>query len=165
MKKIVLQFSSLLTSLQGIMKIMGGICLACMAILTSLDVIADIWFKAPIFGSEELVAFLAVLALAFALPAAHEEKSHIGVELFTRMLSSKVQNNIRLVTDMISFALFLLVAWRMLLYAGTKQASGEVSMNLALPGYYVIYILSVSFFVFALMIFKDILTLTLYKDK
>lgn len=150
--------TSALDKLQATMKIMGSVCLAGMAVLTCLDVASDGFFNSPIFGTEELVAIMAVLALAFALPSAHVERSHIGVELFMRMLPRQVRIAVRLTTDLVALALFTLITWRMWLYAETMQESGEVSMNLELPEYYVIYFLAFGFFAFVLMILKDILT-------
>lgn len=147
-----------LDKLQAAMKIMGSVCLAGMAILTCLDVASDGLFNTPIFGTEELVSIMAVLALAFALPSAHVERSHIGVELFMRMLPRNIRIATRLITDLIALVLFSLITWRMWLYGETMQESGEVSMNLELPEHYVIYFLAFGFFAFMLMILKDILT-------
>lgn len=157
--------STALDKLQGTMKAMGAICLGGMALITCLDVASDGFFNSPIFGTEEIVSILAVLAIAFALPSAHVERSHIGVELFMRMLPRRVRIAFRVVTDVVALALFTLITWRMWLYAGTMRDSGEVSMNLELPVYIVIFFLAFGFFAFSLMILKDIVTFVYQEEE
>ncbi|MGE4505784.1 MAG: TRAP transporter small permease [Desulfovibrionaceae bacterium] len=152
-------FDAFLNKMQTFMKQAGAACLVLMALITCLDVAGRGFFNKPIFGSEELVAILAVLAIGLALPSAHAERSHIGVELFVRLLPRRARRAIRLCTESLALALFGLVAWRMWDYAGTIRDSGEVSMNLELPTYYVIYALSACFLAFMLMILGDITAL------
>jgi hypothetical protein len=71
-------------------------------------------------------------------------------------MSEKAQAAIELCTSVLSLGLFGIVTWRLFLYAGTMKASGEVSMNLELPEYVLIYAVSFCFLVFVLHIFKDI---------
>lgn len=156
--------SNPLNSLQNVMKGIGSACLALMALITCLDVCGRGFFNTPIFGSEELVTILAVLAIGLALPSAHVERSHIGVELFIRMLPKRARVVTRFITESLALLLFSLVTWRMWTYAGTIRESGEVSMNLELPTYYVIYALSGCFFAFVLMILRDLVTLIQKKE-
>ncbi len=150
-------FFALLDRSQNILKNIGAACLMAMALLTGADIIGRL-NGSPIFGSEELVTILATLALAFSLPYAHAQRSHIGVEILIRLFPRRIRRRIKLATNIASLALFSVVTWRMALYAGTIKESGELSMNLALPEYYVIYVLSFCFFIFTLFILKDVLT-------
>ncbi len=135
------------------MKQAGAACLFAMALLTACDVIGRM-FKHPIFGSVELVTFLAVFVVAMALPFTHENKGHIGVELFVLKLSRKTRAVIDIITGTASLLLFVLVAWRMFIYAFKMQESGEVSMNLEFPEYVVIFVVACSCVVFCLSIVK-----------
>lgn len=142
--------------IQDKMKIIGAACLAGMVLLTCIDVAGRL-LNHPIFGAEEVVAILSTLVIALSLPYAHKEKSHIGVELLMRLFSLKTRALVKLCTDMLALVLFLIVTWRMALYAQTLQKVGEVSMNLQFPTYYIIYLLSFCFFIFSLFILKDII--------
>ncbi len=137
------------------MKMVGAACLVGMVVLTCVDVVGR-YFKHPLFGSVELVTFLGVLAVAMALPFTHETKGHIGVELFVRRLPRKSRGFIDLATGMLSLGLFALVTWRMLVYAIKMMRSGEVSMNLELPEYVIIFVVACCFVVFTLTILKSI---------
>jgi TRAP-type C4-dicarboxylate transport system permease small subunit len=137
------------------LKMVGAVFLFGMALLTCVDVIGRI-FKHPIFGSVELVSFMGVIAIACSLPFTHQHKGHIGVELFVRKFSSKTQNVVALCTEVLSLILFIIVAWRMLHYAGKIQSSGELSMNLQLPEYLIIYVLGGGFIIFTMIITNSI---------
>jgi len=141
---------------EKIMRVIAACCLFGMALMTGADVIMRGTFNTPIFGCEEIVSILGVIAVAFALPYTHFQKSHIGVEILVRRFSKKVRNRIKLVTNSATLALVCIVAWRMYLYAQTLGKSGEVSMNLELPEYYVVYVLAFGFFVYAICLVKDV---------
>ncbi len=137
------------------LKVVGAVFLFGMALLTCVDVIGRL-FKHPIFGSVELVSFMGVIAIACSLPFTHQEKGHIGVELFIRKLPSKTRHIIEICTEVVALVLFLLVSWRMFLYSIKSRASGELSMNLQLPEYAIIFILACGFVIFTLTIINSI---------
>ncbi len=133
----------------------GAVCLTGMSLLTCADVVGR-FFKHPIFGSVELVTFLGVLAAAMALPFTHETRGHIGVEFFVVRMSGKRRQIIDVCTGIISFALFVVVAWRMVLYGISLKQSGEVSMNLELPEYLIIFAVAGCFLVLSAVIAKGV---------
>ncbi len=137
------------------LRLIGRGCLVGMMLLTCVDVIGR-KFGYPIFGSVELVGFMATLAVAFALPYTHQVKAHIGVEVLIQTLSQKTQAVIELCTHLVSLALFSIVTWQMFLYADTIHSSGTVSMSLELPEHVIIYVVAVCFLIFSLVIVKDI---------
>jgi TRAP-type C4-dicarboxylate transport system permease small subunit len=137
------------------LKMAGAVFLAGMALLTCLDVIGR-FFKYPIFGTVELVSFMGALALACSLPFTHREDGHIGVELFTRKLPSKVRHTVELCTELLSLALFMLVSWRMFHFSISSKTSGVLSMNLQLPEYAIIFLLACGFVIFTLTIINSI---------
>lgn len=149
----------LLARLNRALLALGALCLAGMALLTGADVLSRGLADRPIFGTEELVSFLAVLVVAFALPAAHTARSHIGVELFMRFFPRRVRQGMRVLTDGLALVLYSVVTWRMVDYGLNQRASGEVSMNLELHEYWIIFVLAFGFLVFSLTILKDLLAL------
>ena len=145
----------LVDRLVEILKIIGAVSLVGMAILTCADVVGR-FFGHPIFGSVEIVGYLAILTVATALPFTHRAKGHIGVEILVRLFSERTQAIISVATGIASLVLFAIVTWRMFLYAGTTRASGEVSMNLEFPEYLLIYAVCFCFLAFTLQVVKDI---------
>ena len=146
------------------LKVVGAICLVGMMALTCADVVGR-YFGHPIFGSVEIVGFMATLAVALALPYTHREKGHIGVEILVRLFSDRTQAIIELITSIISLTLFAVITWRMAVYARTMQKSGEVSMNLQFPEAIIIYVTAFCFLMFALMILRDIIKSISYLRK
>jgi len=138
------------------MKIVGAACLVGMTFLTCADVVGRA-FGYPIFGSVEIVGFMATLAVVMALPYTHQVNGHIGVELVVRLLSERAQTIIDICTGILSLGLFVLVTWRMIVYARTMQESGEVSMNLELPEHLIIYAAAFCLLVFTLNILQAVL--------
>ena len=138
------------------MKIFGAACLVGMTFLTCADVVGRL-FLHPIFGSVEIVSFMATLSVAMALPYTHKINGHVGVELMVRLLSDRTQAIIDICTGILSLCLFAIVTWRMTTYAHTMQKSGEVSMNLGLPEYCIIYAASFCLLIFTLIIFQDLI--------
>ena len=138
------------------MKIVGAVCLVAMTFLTCADVVGRA-FGYPIFGSVEIVGFMATLAVGMALPYTHQVNGHIGVEIVVRLLSDRVQTLIEICTGILSLLLFIIVTWRMTVYARTMQESGEVSMNLELPEHLIVYVTAFCLFVFTLNILQSVI--------
>lgn len=147
----------LLDRLEGVMRVIAACALFGMALLTGADVGMRGVFNTPIFGSEEIVSILGVIAVGFALPYTHFQKSHIGVEILVRRLSKRTRDIVKLVTNTATLLLIALVTWRMFLYAHTLGESGEVSMNLELPEYYVVYVLAFGFLIYSFCLLKDVI--------
>jgi TRAP-type C4-dicarboxylate transport system permease small subunit len=146
----VLQFFS------DALRVLGLGCLVGMMLLTCVDVVGR-KFGHPVFGSVELVGFMATMAVAFALPYTHQVRAHIGVEVLVQLFSEKTQTIIELCTHLVGLALFAIVSWQMFLYADTIHKSGTVSMSLELPEHVIIYIVAVCFLIFSVAIVKDVL--------
>lgn len=137
------------------MKIIGAACLVIMTLLTCVDVVGR-FLRHPVFGSVEIMSFLGTFAVAMALPLTHELKGHIGVEIIVTKLSRKVRALVDMCTAILSLGLFGLVSWQMYDYSWKFKESGEVSMNLELPEYLIIFVVACSFVVFTIYILKEI---------
>lgn len=147
---------SALDRFSSLLKLIGGMALTCMMLLTVVDVIGR-FFKQPIFGSVELVGFLATIVVATALPYTHKIDGHVGVEVLVRLLSAKAQIWFDIVTRSLSLVLFSIITWQMFLYAQDIRHTGEVSMNLEFPIYYIVYLLAFALAVLSVTILETIL--------
>lgn len=149
-------FSAMLGRLGNVMRVASCLCLAGMTLITLMNVIGRLWLR-PLFGAEEMVAFLAMLALGFSLPYAHAYRSHIGVEVFVQRLSTRTRRWLKLVREILSITFFAVVMRMLFSYAQDKRIAGEISMNLGLPEHLFIFILAGCFAVTALIMFSDFL--------
>lgn len=143
--------------LRKLLKICGAACLMGMTLLTCIDVVGR-KLGHPIFGSVELVGFMATLAAALALPYTHQMKGHIGVEILVQNFSEKTQTIIEIVTNLFALVFFSLVTWRMGIYANTIHQSGQVSISLKFPEHLIIYAVAFCFLVFVLTLLEDVIT-------
>ena len=137
-----------------IVKRIGGAALVGMMLVTCVDVIFRA-FDRPIFGAVEIVSFMATMVLACAMPLTERERGHVGVDLFIRKLSTRAQAVFGAATNLASTILFGLVAWQMFLYAANMKKTGEVSMSLEFPVYYLVYLVAVAFAVLSLVILVE----------
>ncbi len=149
-------FNLILDRTSGVLKALGALALIVMMLLTVADVIGR-FFKHPIFGSVELVGFLAVIVMAAALPYTYKMDGHVGVEILVRLLPKKTQLWIAVFTQSLSVGLFSIIAWQMFLYAGDIHKTGEVSMNLEFPIYYIVYLLAAGLLIFSVTILERII--------
>ncbi|MBN1369953.1 MAG: TRAP transporter small permease [Dehalococcoidaceae bacterium] len=117
----------------------AGIGLVAMLALTFADVIAVKVFKSPIPGAIEMVSFLSVVVVAFAIAYTQQLKGHIQVEFFVSRLPVKLRSFIGILVTAAGIALFALLAWRSFEYARVLQLSGEVSMTQRIPFYPFVY--------------------------
>jgi TRAP-type C4-dicarboxylate transport system permease small subunit len=139
------------------LKVAGAACLTGMTFLTCIDVVGR-FFRHPVLGSVELTGFMATLSVAMALPYTHQVKGHIGVEILVRLFSERTQIIIDLCAGILSLLLFAIITWRMTIYARTIQESGEVSISLKLPEYFIMYAVAFCLLIFTLIILRDTLT-------
>jgi TRAP-type C4-dicarboxylate transport system permease small subunit len=144
-----------LNKFSDFLKLVGAVALTAMMMLTVVDVIGR-FFKSPIFGSVELVGFLATIVVAAALPYTYKMDGHVGVEILVRLLPEKTQTVMDIVTRTLTLILFVLITWQMFLYAEDIYKTGEVSMNLEFPIYYLVYLLSFALLVFTVTIVESI---------
>ncbi len=141
-----------------LLKVVGGIALMGMMSITCIDVVLRAYGR-PIFGSVDIVGFLATAVLACAMPYTHSEGGHVGVSLFVQRLSPRKQAVIDSITSIVGFALFAVVSWQMWLYAISLKKAGEVSMAIQIPIYPFIYGISVCFGVLCLVILINVVNL------
>ncbi len=145
----------LLDRLAALLKALSAASLGCMMLLTCADVVARAAGR-PFLGAVEGAGLLATLALALSLPYAHRERAHVGVEVLTMRLGRRARAGTEAATGVLAAGLFAVVAWRSGDYAAQMRASGEVSMTLQLPTYWIIYAIAASFAVLALVQFADV---------
>ena len=135
---------------------LGAFCLLAMAVLTFIDIVGRM-FGHPVFGAVELVGLLGVFVIACSLPVTEMENRHVSVLLVFNKLPRRVRRWLDFVTGLTSLLLFAVIGWRMFLFAGKLRATGEVSLNLHLPEYLIVYFLAACCFMVCLVIARAIL--------
>ncbi|MBL7209703.1 MAG: TRAP transporter small permease [Dehalococcoidia bacterium] len=133
------KFERLVNSLSNWLNWIAGAALVAMLALIVADIIGAKLFKWPIPGGIEMVGFLAVVVIAFAIAETQVLRGHIEVEFLVMRLPQTAQKVISALVYVLGMALFALLAWRSCDFAHTLQVKGEVSMTERIPFYPFVY--------------------------
>ncbi len=120
-------------------------------LLTIADVILR-FFRRPIVGTYELVAFSGAVVIGFSLPFTSWLRAHIFVDFFIHEVLRKSRDVFNIITRCMVIVLFVLIGWNLLKYALDLQRSGEVSPTLQIPFYPVAYGIGICCFIQCLVI-------------
>ena len=137
------------------LNVIAGISLSFLMLLTIADV-ALRFFKMPIPGTYELVAYSGAIVIGFSLPLTSWLRGHIFVDFLVLNFSKKIQNIFNLTTRCVVIALFLLLGWNLMKYGVDLFKSGEVTPTLRLPFYPIAYGVGVCCFMECLVMVGDI---------
>ena len=117
----------------------GGAGVVLMLALTVADIIGVKIFKTPVPGAIEIVAFLGIIITAFGMAYTQAQHGNIQVEFFVTRLPKRVRAVFGVLTSLLGFILFALLAWQSVRYGINLQQSGEVSMTSRIPFYPFVY--------------------------
>ncbi len=151
-----------LNAVQGLSRVMNtiaGIALVFLMFLTISDVILR-FFKRPIVGTYELVAFSGAVVIGFSLPLTSWVRAHIFVDFFILRFSKKVQNIFHVATRCVAMLLFIVAGWNLVIYGLDLKKSGEVSSTLQMPFYPVAFGVALSCFILCLVFLCDIVKIS-----
>lgn len=141
------------------LNVIAGVGLTFLMCLTICDVILR-FFKRPVVGTYELVAFFGAVAIGFSMPLTSWVRQHIFVDFIILKFSKKVRNIFNIGTRCLVIVLFLLVSWNMWKYATDLRRSGEVSLTLQMPFYPIAYGVGICFFVLCMVFVCDIIKIS-----
>jgi TRAP-type C4-dicarboxylate transport system permease small subunit len=126
-----------------VLAFISGLSLLTMVLGTCVDVILRKPGR-PLPGAYDMVKIAAGLTIACGLPYTTAVKGHVAVEYFFHKLGRRG----RIVTDtvlrLLIMALFSLFAWQLAQYGAGRRRSGEVSMTLQLPVFWVPHVMAFS---------------------
>lgn len=117
----------------------GGAGVVLMLALTVADIIGVKIFKTPVPGAIEIVAFLGIIITAFGMAYTQAQHGNIQVEFFVTRLPERARAVFGVLTSLLGFILFALLAWQSVRYGINLQQSGEVSMTSRIPFYPFVY--------------------------
>jgi TRAP-type C4-dicarboxylate transport system permease small subunit len=135
----------------------AGAGLIAMLVLVVADIVGIKALSHPVPGGIEVVAFLGVVVIGFAIGYVVILRGHIQVDIIIMKLSPRPRAVVEVFTTFLGIALFSILAWRTWDYAYTIQLSGQVSMTQRIPFYPFIYALAFCYLAtFLLLVMKFI---------
>jgi TRAP-type C4-dicarboxylate transport system permease small subunit len=148
-------FLSITQRLSRYMQWIAGGALIFIMLLTVADVALRLCGR-PIEGTYELVGLGGAVVVGFALPITSLLRCHIFVDFFIQSLSAFWKGVFDVGTRVFSFALFVLIGYNLLLYAGELYKSGEVTATRQLPFYPVAFGIGFCCFIQCLVLIADV---------
>lgn len=133
----------------------AGAGLVAMLLLIVADVIGIKVFSKPVPGGIELVAFMAVIAIAFAVAQTQVIRGHVAVDFIVEKFPRRAKLIIDVVMTLFSVCLFALMAWYSFKYGNKLKSTGEVSMTQKVPFYPFVYAMGACFVVTLLVLIMD----------
>ena len=86
----------------------------------------------------------AVVTIGCGLPYTTAVKGHVAVEFFSQKFGPRGRVVVDTLVRFVVMVLFSLLAWQFVLHGMAIKSSGEVSMTLQLPIFWVPYVLALS---------------------
>lgn len=128
-----------------------------MLVLVVGDIIGIKVFDHPVPGGIEIVGFLGVVVIGFALAYTQIIKGHTLVDFFTHLMPKKLRAVCESIVTFFTLVVCIILVWRCADYAGILNSSGEVSMTQKIPYYPFVYALAFCFLVLCLAILVDLI--------
>jgi TRAP-type C4-dicarboxylate transport system permease small subunit len=149
----------MINKVEGISKflnVFAGVAITFLMLLTVTDVVLR-YFRMPIIGTYELVAFSGAIVIGFAVPITTFHKGHMLVDFFILKFPKEIRNTVNIITRLLGIGLFSMLGWNLIKLGMDLYRSGEVSLTLQLPFYPVAFGIGVCFFVQCMVLIVHIL--------
>ena len=102
-------------------------------IVTFIDVTGRYLFLAPLPGAFEMTEIMMAMLIFAGLPLVSRANQHVTVNLIIGLLSPKIRHFQRLITQIIMFLVFGVMAWRMWIKAVEMLVQGDETAYLLIP--------------------------------
>jgi len=135
---------------------LAGLAILTMMVVTCVDVILRV-FNRSLTGALDLVTLSGAVAIAGALPYTTAVKGHVAIEYFFQKLSRRGRIVVDTVARLLTTTLFGVLCWRSIVYGIALSQSGEVTLTLQVPVFWVAHFMAFSCAIVALVILYNLL--------
>lgn len=97
---------------EKVFSLTGGIIVAVLAILITVDIFLRFIFHDSVRGLYELAEFILVGSIYMSIAHVQAEKGHVRIEIFTSKLSRKIQRVLTIFGYLIGIVVFSVITWR-----------------------------------------------------
>ena len=149
-------YHRLLKGLVYLLAALAAVSILVLMLITAVDVV----FRAlnqPIKGAYDLVQIAVVVAITGALPYTTAVKGHVAIEVFYHKLGRRGRVIMDSFIRILAMVLFAVLALQSFFYGNQLKATGQVSMTLQIPLFWVPYLITFSSVVVVLVIFDNLL--------
>jgi TRAP-type C4-dicarboxylate transport system permease small subunit len=135
---------------------LAAVSVLALMLITCTDVVLRI-FNKPIKGAYDLVQIAVVITITGALPYTTAVKGHVAIEVFYHKLSRTKRIIMDTFIRLLSIALFIILGIKSITYGNHLKTTGQVTMTLRIPLFWVPYLITFSSFIVVLVIFYNLL--------
>lgn len=121
------------------------VALVAMQIVVAADIVGAKVFSMPVPGAMDLTSLLALLLIGFSMTQTFISGRHIKVDFVLLLLPQRLRRILRILSLFLCWILFLVIVWRLFLYAHDLQTYGETSLTVHIPLCLFAYALAVAF--------------------
>lgn len=115
-------------------------------VIIFLDAASHKLFHHSLKGTYDLVSYIFLVAISFALSSALINGNFIKFDLFVIKSPKRIQEVLNSIVGLLGMALSILIMWQSFLYGRTLQAGGEISSTAKFFLYPFAYGIVISFF-------------------
>ena len=121
------------------------IALSAMLFLVTIDIIGAKVFSLPVPGAMDLTSLLGVLIIGFSMTQTYIKGRHITVDFLMIRTPRRLRRVLRCLTTCLCTLFFVIVVWRLFLYAHDLYVYGEKSLTVKIPLFPFAFALAVAF--------------------
>jgi len=155
--RIYCGYVSVLRKVVSALGIVAGLAVVAMILVTSADVVGRNLLKRPLPGVYDIVGLLGAITITGALPYTTAVKGHVAIEFFFQKLSRRGRLVVDTLMRLICISMFLFLTWRFIQYGMDLRASGEATLTLRWPVFWMAYWMSLCSGVVVLVIVYHIM--------
>ncbi len=119
----------------------SGLAILAMIAVTCADVVLRA-FGRPLAGAFDIVRVAGAVAIACALPYTTAVKGHVAIEYFFQKLNRPGRILVDTVCRLLVMGLFSVFTWQCVMYGNSLRRTGEVSLTLQIPMFWVAYVIA-----------------------
>ena len=126
-------------------------CIVGMMLLTSSDVMLR-YLGYPIKGTYDVVGLLGALVVALPIARTQVLNRHVAMEYMAQRKSWLARGIAQLVTFALSIAVYAVITWQLVAFAGKLKSVGRVSDTVEIPLYPFVYAIALAFLLTCLVL-------------
>jgi len=142
-RRAVRVYHTALRALVMVMAAVSGAAIVVMIAVTCVDVVLRM-FGSALTGSYDMVRISGAIAIACALPYTTAVKGHVAIEYFFQKMGRCGRIIVDTVCRLLVIAMFAIVARQCFIYGNSLRRTGEVSLTLQIPIYWVAHVIGVA---------------------
>lgn len=155
-RPVFMNFARILRMVVMVLAFISGCGIITMIVVTFLDVILRI-FRCSLVGAFDIVKIAGAITIACALPYTTAVKGHVAIEYFFHKLTRTGRIIVDTFARILGMALFVFLTCQNIRYGLALKHSGEVTLTLQVPLFWVPYLIAFACGIVVLVIFYNLL--------